>query len=110
MFDSWHHFRSGIDDAVLGDIPVDKIVAIQLNDAPRQAEDNLIEETMQRRRLLGDGDIDLVDIIQRLDNSGCNAPLGVEIFSAELQCLDPLTVGRKVGENLRTLLRRAQHN
>jgi sugar phosphate isomerase/epimerase len=110
MFDSWHHFRSGVDDAVLGEIPVDKIVAIQLNDAPRQAEDNLIEETMQRRRLLGDGDIDLVDIIQRLDNSGCNAPLGVEIFSAELQCLDPLTVGRKVGENLRTLLRRARHN
>jgi len=108
MFDSWHHFRGAIDNAELARIPGDKIVAIQLNDAPRQAEDNLVEETMARRRLPGDGDIDLCGIIQCLDSSGCNAPLGVEIFSAELQRLDPITIGRKVGDNLRALLRRAR--
>jgi sugar phosphate isomerase/epimerase len=59
---------------------------------------------------LGDGDIDLQDIIRRLDSNGCNAPLGVEIFSAELQRLDPLTIGRKVGENLRAMLRRVRHD
>ena len=108
MFDSWHHFRGGIDDAVLSELPANKIVAIQLNDAPRQAEDNVIEETMSRRRLLGEGDIDLSGIIRRLDKQGCNAPLGVEIFSAELQRLDPVTIGRRVGENLRALLRQAR--
>lgn len=108
MFDSWHHYRSGSGDAVLAAVPGDKIVAIQLNDAPQQAEDNLIEETMARRRLLGDGDIDLCGIIGRLDESGCNAPIGVEIFSDELRRLAPIDIGRMVGDNVRALLQRAR--
>ncbi|HSB97880.1 MAG TPA: TIM barrel protein, partial [Spongiibacteraceae bacterium] len=49
MFDSWHHFRGGVDNAELLKIPGANIVAVQLNDAPCQAEDNIVEETMARR-------------------------------------------------------------
>lgn len=108
LFDSWHHFRGGVDDAVLLTLPGEKIQAIQLNDAPALAEDNLVEETMQRRLLPGAGDIALVEIIRALNVSGCVAPVGIEIFSTELQKLPPVEVGRMVGDNLRALLRQAR--
>jgi sugar phosphate isomerase/epimerase len=108
MFDSWHHFRSGVDDALLATLPGEKVIAIQLNDAPRQAEDNIVEETMLRRLMPGAGDIALPAIIRSLDTSGCTAPLGIEIFSAELQKLSPIEIGRTVGDSLRALVKQAR--
>jgi sugar phosphate isomerase/epimerase len=108
LLDSWHHFRSGVDNSVLAHLPGDRILAIQLNDAPALAGENLVEETMQRRLLPGAGDIALAEIIRGLDASGCRAPLGVEVFSAELQKLPPVEIGRMAGDNLRALLRRAR--
>jgi sugar phosphate isomerase/epimerase len=108
LFDSWHHFRGGIDNAVLTTLPGAYVQAIQLNDAPALAEENIVEETMQRRLLPGDGDIALVEIIRALDASGCTAPWGIEVFSTALQQLAPVEVGRIVGENLRALRQRAR--
>lgn len=108
MFDSWHHFRGGVDDALLATLPGEKVIAIQLNDAPRQAEDNIVEETMLRRLMPGAGDIALPNIIRNLDTSGCTAPLGIEIFSAELQKLSPIEIGRAVGDSLRALVKQAR--
>lgn len=103
LFDSWHHFRSGVDNALLATLPGACIQAIQLNDAPLLAGENLVEETMQRRLLPGDGAIALVEILHALATAGCDAPLGVEVFSTELQKLPPVEIGRIVGENLRAL-------
>jgi sugar phosphate isomerase/epimerase len=103
MFDSWHHFRSGFDAARLAQLPLDKVMAVQLNDAPRRAEDDLVEETMQRRLLPGAGDIPLAQLVAALREGGCNAPLGVEVFSTELQRRSPLDIGRLAGESLRGL-------
>lgn len=108
LFDSWHHFRSGVDNAALTTLPGERVQAIQLNDAPALAEENLVEETMQRRLLPGEGDIALVEIIRALDAAGCNAPLGIEVFSTALQKLTPVEIGRIVGDNLRALLRQAR--
>jgi len=55
-------------------LPGAYVQAIQLNDAPALAEENIVEETMQRRLLPGDGDIALVEIIRALGASGCTAP------------------------------------
>jgi sugar phosphate isomerase/epimerase len=114
LFDSWHHFRSRsrsrsrIDNAALAMLPDECVQAIQLNDAPALAEENLVEETMQRRLLPGEGDIALVEIIRALDAAGCNAPLGIEVFSTALQKLAPVEIGRIVGDNLRALRRQAR--
>jgi sugar phosphate isomerase/epimerase len=103
MFDSWHHFRGGFDNVQLAQLPLDKVVAVQLNDAPKLAEDNIVEETMQRRLLPGAGDIPLAEIVSALRNGGCSAPLGIEVFSTELQRRPPLDIGRVAGECLRAL-------
>lgn len=108
LLDSWHHFRSGVGNAILATLPGDRILAIQLNDAPALAEENIVEETMQRRRLPGDGDIALVEILRALAAAGCTAPVGVEVFSTELQKLPPVEIGRIAGDNLRALRQQAR--
>ena len=105
MLDSWHHFRSGVPNAELeAKVPIERILAVQLNDAPAQAEDDLVAETLRRRRLPGDGDIDLRDLGRILREGGSPAPLGVEIFAEELFDLAPAEVGRRVGDATRDAL------
>ena len=108
MFDTWHHFRSGADDAKLRDVPARRILSIQLNDAPREAEANLVDETLHRRLLPGEGDIDLVGILRTFHELGVTAPVGVEVFSDELAAQPPLEVARKAGRAVRELLKRAR--
>jgi 4-hydroxyphenylpyruvate dioxygenase len=59
------------------------VLGIQINDAPAQAEADLIDETLHRRLAPGDGDIDLAGLLRHLAAGGCDAPVGVEVFSAD---------------------------
>ena len=110
MVDSWHHFRGPCDHSQLRAIPGDKIGGVQLNDAPRllPTDRTIIEESMDGRCLPGEGDIPLVEIVQALDASGTQAPFGLEVFSAELDKLPPIEVGRRGGEAMRRLLAKAR--
>ena len=90
MLDTWHHFRGPVTDAELaGQVPLEKILAVQLNDAPSRPEENIVEETLNRRRVPGDGDIDLPGILRLLGEGGSPAPLGVEVFCEDLFDLSP---------------------
>lgn len=83
MFDTWHHFRSGGDlDSIRKHAT--KILGVQINDAPAEPEADLVQETMCRRRLPGDGDIDLAGYLNALRDGNCKAPIGAEVFSETL--------------------------
>jgi sugar phosphate isomerase/epimerase len=84
LLDSWHLFRSGSTLDELGTIPGEKVLYVQIDDAPAAAEPDLSEETQHRRLLPGEGDFDLVGFVRTLDHIGCRAPIGVEVFSDEL--------------------------
>ena len=86
MLDVWHLFRSGgTADSV--ERAAGRVLGVQLDDAPREPEENLALETMHRRRLPGEGDADVAAIIRALRAGGSTAPLGVEVFSDELAAL-----------------------
>ena len=70
--------RSG---AAIASIPAAQVLGIQINDAPAQAEADLIDETLHRRLAPGEGAIDLAGLLRHLSAGGCNAPIGVEVFS-----------------------------
>ena len=108
MFDTWHHFRSRTKNDRIRNVPGRRILALQMNDAPREAEENLIEETLHRRLLPGEGDIDLVEILRLIDQAGSPAPVGVEIFSDALARLPAKEVARRAGEAARAVLRQAR--
>ena len=50
---------------------------------------------MQRRRLPGEGDIDLPGVLRALREGGSRAPLGVEVFSDALGALPVGEVARR---------------
>ncbi len=105
MFDTWHHFRGPLTNAdLISQVPAERILAIQLNDAPRVAERNLIEETLNRRLVPGDGDIDLREILRFLREGRSPAPLGVEVFCEALLPLRPDDAATRCADAVRRLL------
>ena len=83
LIDIWHHRRSGSDDELLSTIPADRIYSVQLSDGAATPEGTLLED-LQRRRLPGEGDFDVVAFIRRLDAMGVTCPIGIEVFDAVL--------------------------
>jgi len=109
MLDTWHHFRGSVSDAELAaKVPTERIFAVQLDDAPAEAEEDVIAETLNRRRLPGDGDIDLPAILRMLREGGSPAPLGVEVFSEALFALPPSEVAARCGAATRAALEASQ--
>jgi sugar phosphate isomerase/epimerase len=102
--DAWHWFRGTPDDAVLRSIPGDKILGVQLDDAPTEPESNLMSATLHDRLLPGDGDLDLARLVATLRAIGAVAPIGVEVFSDDLHALGPHEAARRAGVAARRLL------
>lgn len=108
MVDAWHTFRGPTDEGQLRALPGARIGSVQLNDAPAQPAEDLVTETLQARRLPGEGDAPLVDWIRILDAAGLAAPIGVEVFSEELAALPAEEVGRRCGAAARAVISRAR--
>ncbi len=104
LVDSWHLFRSGSTLEELSAIPGERVVYVQIDDAPPDAEADLSEETQHRRLLPGDGSFDLHGLIRTLDGIGCTAPIGVEVFSDELAREPVDEVARRSAETARGVL------
>ena len=107
MYDVWHHLRSGgTIEALRGAAP--RVLGVQLDDAPAAAESNLVDETLHRRLLPGAGDAQVARAIRALDAGGCQAPLGVEVFSDELATLSPLEIAQRVADATRHVIAEAR--
>jgi sugar phosphate isomerase/epimerase len=101
MLDAWHWFRS---DAPLASIPAARVFGVQLSDAPAQAEANLVDETLHRRRSPGTGDIDLANLLRHLATGACSAPIGVEVFSDVVAARPLHDTAQQMAHALRELL------
>ena len=108
MFDTWHWFRGARDLEALAKIPGERIGSTQFNDAPERPGENLMVEAMEARRLPGDGDIPLVDLVQTLDSIGSLAPIGVEVIQKDHETMAPEEVGRRTADAMRAVLREAR--
>jgi sugar phosphate isomerase/epimerase len=85
-------------------VPMDRILGVQLDDAPTLAEANLVEETLNRRLVPGDGDIDLPEVLRILRDGGSPAPLGIEVFCEELFSLPANEVAIRCADGVREAL------
>ncbi|MBV9995899.1 MAG: sugar phosphate isomerase/epimerase [Caulobacteraceae bacterium] len=83
LLDTWHHARSSSRDEVLDRIPPELVYAVQLADAPAAPEPDIKDECFHRRRMPGDGDLDLAGFLRRI-GAGARAPIGVETWTSEL--------------------------
>jgi len=104
MVDSWHCFRGNTQEKDLRAIPGERILGIQLNDAPAEPMANPVEETLHHRLVPGEGDIDLVSHMRLLDEIGSPAPRSVEVFSdALLASGSPREIALEVGDAIRRI-------
>ena len=102
--DTWHLLRSGQGPADLHPDITALVVGLQVNDAPADREDDLLEETQHRRRLPGHGDAQVATVIGALRGAGVLAPVGVEVMSDELAALGPAAAATLAAEAIRVVL------
>jgi sugar phosphate isomerase/epimerase len=88
MLDLWHVARGGVDLAEIRDLPARYIFAVELDDADNEIHGaTLWEDTLDFRRLCGEGDQNVTGFVDSLQAAGYAGPWGVEILSEEFRHL-----------------------
>lgn len=83
MLDVWHVDRGGVAFDAIAALPPGCIAAVELSDARRQVQGSLWEDTADRRRLCGEGELDLGRFLASVRAAGFEGPFSVEMISIE---------------------------
>ena len=93
ILDLWHIVKLKIPYDEVGRIPLKFLVSVELNDGTFEAPWSLHEDTINHRRLCGEGEFDIRSFIECVRKTGYQGPWGIEVLSQELRTrpLDELT-------------------
>jgi len=83
--DLWHIVRLNIPYEDVSHIPPQYLVSVELNDGTLEAPWSLHEDTINHRRLCGEGEFDITNFIRCIQNMGYTGPWGIEVLSRELR-------------------------
>jgi sugar phosphate isomerase/epimerase len=81
LLDIWHLARGGVDFSDIARIPGKFIGSVELDDADKYAVEPLWQDTIHKRRLPGEGVLDVPAFIKAIQATGYNGPWGVEVLS-----------------------------
>jgi sugar phosphate isomerase/epimerase len=87
IFDLWHVVKLGIPSDNVCRVPMEYVVGVELNDGTVDAPWSLHEDTINHRRLCGEGEFDVRGFVQGMQKAGYTGPWGIEVLSAELRTL-----------------------
>ncbi len=79
--DLWHVQRAGTAVTDIAEVPVALIKAVELEDAMAEPIGSLYDDTVLRRRYLGDGEFPVTEFIQAVHATGWRGPWGIEIIA-----------------------------
>jgi len=85
--DTWHMAKLGIDPEDLRRIPARFLGWVELSDGLYESGPDLIDETVNHRRLPGEGEFPIGDYVASCREVGYEGPWGVEVLSEELRNL-----------------------
>ena len=85
--DTWHMGKLGISPADLRMIPPQFLSWVELSDGQRASMPDLGEETLNHRRLPGEGELGVDQYVAECQAHGYNGSWGVEVLSEELRNL-----------------------
>jgi len=83
--DTWHIVKLRIPYSELCRIPSQYITSVELNDGTFECSWSLHEDTVNHRRLCGEGEFDVKGFIKAIQNAGYCGPWGIEVLSEELR-------------------------
>jgi sugar phosphate isomerase/epimerase len=85
--DTWHMAKLGIPPEELAQVPRDYLSWVELSDGQYESLPDLVDETINHRRLPGEGEFDIPAYVEACREAGYTGPWGVEVLSAELRSL-----------------------
>ncbi|MDQ1128525.1 bifunctional sugar phosphate isomerase/epimerase/4-hydroxyphenylpyruvate dioxygenase family protein [Microbacterium sp. SORGH_AS_0888] len=100
--DSFHVLSRGHDPAGIADIPGERILFLQLADAPALSMD-VLSWSRHHRLFPGEGAFDLADFTRRVLDAGYSGPLSLEVFNDTFRQTDPVRTARQARRSLRWL-------
>lgn len=83
--DLWHIMKLDIDFDAIRSLSGDDIVAVEFNDGYIDTEMPFFEETINLRKLPGEGEFPISDFIDAVREGGFSGPWGLEILSEEFR-------------------------
>jgi sugar phosphate isomerase/epimerase len=85
--DLWHIVKLGISYEDVARIPLRWVTCVELNDGTFTCPWSLHEDTINHRRLCGEGEFDVRGFIDAVRKTGYGGPWGIEVLSEELRKL-----------------------
>jgi sugar phosphate isomerase/epimerase len=83
LIDIWHMGRGGIPYSEVASMPRRFLGHVELSDAAPKPIGKLIEDTVNHRRLCGEGSFDVPAFLRAIKATGYDGPFGIEIISNE---------------------------
>ena len=83
--DLWHIVKLGISYEDVARIPLRWVTCVELNDGTFTCPWSLHEDTINHRRLCGEGEFDVKGFIDAVEKTGYGGPWGIEVLSEELR-------------------------
>jgi sugar phosphate isomerase/epimerase len=96
--DTWHMAKLAIAPADLRRIPSRHLRWVELSDGRREDMPDLVDETVNHRRLPGEGELDVPAYVEACREAGYEGPWGVEVLSEELRSLPMEEIFRRAYE------------
>jgi sugar phosphate isomerase/epimerase len=98
--DIWHVYRAGLDFTCLDGVwPY--IFTLQMNDGTVVAEDpNLYDDCLANRRILGDGEFDIVGLLRMRDVLKPDTTFSMEVISTDLRAQDAHLTAQQIADGL----------
>ncbi len=87
FLDLWHMVKLGISYEDIGYLDADDITAIEFSDGYVDTEMGFIEETINLRKIPGEGEFEIQEFIDAVRSTGFDGPWGLEILSEEYRRL-----------------------
>jgi sugar phosphate isomerase/epimerase len=85
--DTWHMAKLGIAPSELRRIPLEYLTWVELSDGQFEDMEDPIDETVNHRKLPGEGEFDIPGYVEACRGIGYEGPWGVEVLSEELRSL-----------------------
>jgi sugar phosphate isomerase/epimerase len=96
--DTWHMGKLGIAPDELRRVPLEYLAWIELSDGQRENMPDFVDETINHRRLPGEGEFDVAAYVEVCRDHGYREPWGVEVLSEELRNLPMEEIFRRAYE------------
>jgi sugar phosphate isomerase/epimerase len=87
IFDLWHVVKLGIPYEEVARFPMEYFFGVEINDGTFTAPWDLVEDTVNHRRLCGEGEFDVPGFLDHVWKAGYRGPIGIEVLNKELRKL-----------------------